>query len=124
AEIKGYSKLYYNINEHSTWYFFLQFPFFIAFTDCLIYLIHRGLHHPILYKRLHKPHHKWIMPTPYASHAFEPLDGFAQSIPYHLFPMIFPLQKVAYLVLFCFINIWTVMIRKFFHEKAIMRDTN
>ena len=28
--------------------------FFLLFTDCGIYWIHRWLHHPILYKRLHK----------------------------------------------------------------------
>ncbi|WPH02063.1 putative fatty acid hydroxylase [Acrodontium crateriforme] len=89
---------------------YLQFPVFLMFTDFGIYWIHRALHHPILYRRLHKPHHKWIMPTPYASHAFHPLDGYAQSVPYHLFPFIFPLQKFAYIALFTFIQIWTVMI--------------
>lgn len=53
------------------------------------------------------------MPTPFASHAFHPIDGFAQSVPYHLFPFIFPLQKLAYVALFMFINFWTVLIREF-----------
>ena len=91
-------------------YNFLQFPVFIIFTDFFIYWIHRGLHHPLLYKHLHKPHHKWIMPTPYASHAFHPLDGWSQSVPYHVFPFILPLQKFAYVILFVFINIWTILI--------------
>ncbi|KAF2261190.1 C-5 sterol desaturase [Lojkania enalia] len=110
-EIRGYSKMYdQTADGPGLWYNVLQFPFFIMFTDFFIYWIHRGLHHPLVYKRLHKPHHKWIMPTPYASHAFEPLDGFAQSIPYHVFPFLFPLQKFAYIILFAFINIWTIMI--------------
>ncbi|KAK4978453.1 hypothetical protein LTR28_005531 [Elasticomyces elasticus] len=50
------------------------------------------------------------MPTPFASHAFHWLDGYAQSVPYHVFPFIFPLQKFAYVALFMFINIWTVLI--------------
>ena len=120
AEVRGYSFIYDNISspgfthplldffgKHYSW---LQFPLFIFFTDFCIYWIHRALHHPILYKRLHKPHHKWIMPTPFASHAFHPLDGYSQSVPYHLFPFIFPLQKFAYIALFTFIQIWTVMI--------------
>ena len=110
-EVKGYAKFYDRLDEAPfPLYNYLQFPFFILFTDFLIYWIHRGLHHPMVYKTLHKPHHKWIMPTPYASHAFHPLDGFAQSFPYHLFPFIFPLQKFAYIALFGFINIWTVFI--------------
>lgn len=113
GEVLGYAKLYDLPSDAPfSLYNLIQFPFFILFTDFFIYWIHRGLHHPLVYKRLHKPHHKWIMPTPYASHAFHPLDGFAQSIPYHVFPYIFPLQKFAYIALFIFINVWTVFIRK------------
>ncbi|ODQ65378.1 sterol delta 5,6-desaturase ERG3 [Nadsonia fulvescens var. elongata DSM 6958] len=108
AEIRGYSKMYMQVE--SKLYLILQFPLFIMFTDFGIYLIHRGLHHRLLYRALHKPHHKWIMPTPYASHAFHPVDGYMQSLPYHIFPFIFPLHKVAYIFMFTFINIWTVMI--------------
>jgi lathosterol oxidase len=111
GEVRGYAKLYDSVaDEPFPYYNILQFPIFIGFTDFFIYWIHRGLHHPLVYKTLHKPHHKWIMPTPYASHAFHPVDGWAQSIPYHVFPYVFPLQKFAYVVLFAFINIWTVMI--------------
>jgi lathosterol oxidase len=111
AEVRGYSKMYdLSSSGPGTWYDFLQFPFFILFTDLFIYWIHRGLHHPLVYKQLHKPHHKWIMPTPYASHAFHPFDGFSQSVPYHVFPFLFPLQKFAYVFLFVFINVWTVLI--------------
>ncbi|SMR59592.1 unnamed protein product [Zymoseptoria tritici ST99CH_3D1] len=119
AEVRGYSFIYDNLSEvnhpivthiFGSWYTYLQFPIFLMFTDFCIYWIHRALHHPILYRRLHKPHHKWIMPTPYASLAFHPLDGYAQSVPYHLFPFLFPLHKFAYIALFTFIQIWTVMI--------------
>ncbi|KAI4139549.1 MAG: hypothetical protein L6R39_006231 [Caloplaca ligustica] len=111
GEVRGYGKLYDAPADAPFWlYNILQFPFFFCFTDFFIYWIHRGLHHPRVYRTLHKPHHKWIMPTPYASHAFHPVDGFAQSVPYHVFPFIFPLNKVAYIVLFAFINIWTVFI--------------
>jgi len=111
AEIHGYSKLYDLLEDQPFKYYnYLQFPLFLLFTDFCIYFIHRGLHHPLIYKHLHKSHHKWIMPTPYASVAFHPVDGFMQSLPYHLFPFIFPLQKFAYLGLFFFVQIWTVMI--------------
>ncbi|KAJ5329237.1 Fatty acid hydroxylase [Penicillium brevicompactum] len=111
AEIKGWSKLYDFTSESPFWgYTLLQYPLFICFTDSGIYWIHRGLHHPLVYRWLHKPHHKWAVPTPFASYAFHPLDGWSQSLPYHIFPMIFPLQKVAYLGLFVFVTLWTVLI--------------
>ena len=111
-ELHGYSKLYWNIdNSTGGWSaIFWQLPSFILFTDCGIYFIHRGLHYPPIYKKLHKPHHKWIVCTPFASHAFHPVDGYFQSLPYHWFPFFFPLHKISYILLFTFVNFWTVMI--------------
>ncbi|CAK9301603.1 unnamed protein product [Gordionus sp. m RMFG-2023] len=83
---------------------------FIAFTDALIYWIHRMLHYPPVYIKFHKQHHKWKVPTPFASHAFHPLDGFAQSLPYHIYPFLFPLSSHLYLLLFVSVNVWTVSI--------------
>jgi lathosterol oxidase len=111
AEVRGYTKLYDTTADGpGRWYDIAQFGFFLVWTDCIVYWIHRGLHHPRLYKTLHKPHHKWIVPTPYAAYAFHPVDGFAQSLPYHFFPFFFPLQKLVYVGMFVFINLWTVMI--------------
>lgn len=110
AELQGYSKLYWGIEEYGLKYFVLSFPLFLIFSDMGIYIAHRWLHSKWAYKRLHKPHHKWLITTPFASHAFHPVDGYLQSISYHIFPFIFPLQKVAYIALFGFVNIWTVLI--------------
>lgn len=51
-----------------------------------------------------------IVPTPYASYAFHFLDGYAQSIPYHLFVYVIPTQKWIYICMFFFVNCWTIMI--------------
>lgn len=111
-EIQGYSKLYDNIDDMPGGWFFQLFSIlsFLLFTDFGIYWIHRWLHHPLLYGRFHKPHHRWLICTPFASHAFHPLDGFSQSLPYHIYPFLFPLHKVTYLCLFGFVNCWSTLI--------------
>lgn len=113
AEVRGWSKLYdFSSEAPFPGYTWLQYPLFVCFTDCGIYWIHRWLHIPSVYRYLHKPHHKWVVPTPFASYAFHPVDGWSQSLPYHIFPFLFPLQKSAYLGLFTFVTLWTVLIRK------------
>lgn len=111
-ELRGYSKLYDDIGEFPNGWFQLIVSIlsFLFFTDMLIYWIHRGLHHRLVYKRIHKPHHIWKIPTPFASHAFHPVDGFLQSLPYHIYPFIFPLHKMVYLGLYILVNIWTISI--------------
>ncbi|KAK3585078.1 hypothetical protein CHS0354_004267 [Potamilus streckersoni] len=111
-EVRGHSKLYDNVTDTRLgWLGVLgSIVTFILFTDMCIYWIHRFLHHKLIYKYIHKPHHKWKVPSPFASHAFHPLDGFLQSCPYHIYPFLFPLHKYTYLMLFIFVNIWTVSI--------------
>ncbi|KAG0281469.1 c-5 sterol desaturase [Linnemannia exigua] len=89
---------------------FISCVAFLLFTDFGIYWVHRLLHHPLVYKRLHKPHHKWIIPTPYSSHAFHFLDGYLQSVPYHVFVFICPMHKYIYLGMFGAVNLWSVLI--------------
>ena len=110
-EVRGYSRLYMGIDGAKGWLVLgLSVVAFLMFTDCFIYWIHRALHGRFLYKHVHKGHHKWKVPTPFASHAFHPVDGWLQSLPYHFYPFLFPLHKVLYLLLFVFVNFWTVSI--------------
>lgn len=111
-ELRGYSKLYDDIGDFPNGWIHLIMSVisFLFFTDMLIYWIHRGLHHRLLYKHIHKPHHIWKIPTPFASHAFHPVDGFLQSLPYHIYPFVFPLHKVVYLGLYVLVNVWTISI--------------
>jgi len=108
-EVRGYSRLYRNIDDHSYGFAALSIVGFIIFTDSTIYWIHRLLHHPKLYS-IHKMHHKWIVPTPFASHAFHPVDGYLQSLPYHLYVFLVPFNAVIYLVMYFLVNIWTISI--------------
>ncbi|KAF8554063.1 fatty acid hydroxylase [Imleria badia] len=103
AEVMGYSRLYDDVSE----YRWLYFAFSILLC-CLVYCAHRALHHPMLYKPFHKPHHKLMGGI--ASHASHPVDGYLHSIPYHLFVFLFPLHRGLYLSPFVLINLWTVFI--------------
>jgi len=109
-EIRGYTKLYTDIADYGVPYLLLSVLGFLLFTDTAIYWIHRWFHHPLLYPIVHKDHHKWKVPTPYASFAFHPVDGWAQSMPYHMFVFLFPMQRHVYLSLFIFVQMWTISI--------------
>ena len=111
-EVRGYSKLYDGVDGGTYGWLFILFSAFtfLMFTDGLIYWIHRGLHNKLVYKYIHKQHHKLLVPTPFASYAFHPIDSLVQSIPYHLYPFLFPLNKLLFLAFFVFVNVWTVSI--------------
>ena len=146
GDVRGHSQLYDSIAEGPfgqqggvmPWlYMAFSAALFLWFTDFAIYWVHRWLHIPFLYKRLHKPHHKWIsaslssrsllshpvdmhsrahayppaVPTPFASHAFHPVDGYLQSVPYHMACYMFPIHKYMFIGLFSFVNLWSIFVR-------------
>lgn len=109
---RGYSKIYFEITEETGGWREIVFSTFIffAFTDCLVYIFHRGLHHPIIYKHVHKLHHTYKYTTPFSSHAFNPCDGFGQGVSYYLITFIYPIHHIQFIVLFTFVNFWTISI--------------
>ncbi|RYP07424.1 hypothetical protein DL765_009171 [Monosporascus sp. GIB2] len=118
AEVRGKSLLYSKVSDYGWPWLLISSILYMAFNDIGIYWIHRLEHHPSVYKYIHKPHHKWIganaddmiVPTPWAALAFHPLDGYVQSLPYHIFVFICPMQKHLYMVLFIAVQIWTILI--------------
>eukprot|EP01103_Thecamoeba_quadrilineata_P006252 TRINITY_DN15982_c0_g1_i1.p1 TRINITY_DN15982_c0_g1~~TRINITY_DN15982_c0_g1_i1.p1 ORF type:complete len:270 (+),score=19.33 TRINITY_DN15982_c0_g1_i1:67-876(+) len=106
----GYGRIYYSVDDYGWAYLILSVALFIIVTDFSIYWVHRGLHHPIMYKNIHKLHHTYRYTTPFSSHAFHPIDGWAQGVSYYLFCFIFPLHHILFVVLFMFVNIWTISI--------------
>jgi lathosterol oxidase len=112
----GGSRLYTNIDDYGYLYFVLSPLFFLIFTDTLIYWIHRILHWPSVYW-LHKLHHTYKETTPWSAFSFHPLDGFAQSVPYHLFALFFPMHSRLYTLTLMCVGLWTVNI----HDRMTLR---
>ncbi|KAK1991028.1 fatty acid hydroxylase superfamily protein [Colletotrichum falcatum] len=110
AEVRGKSLLYSRVDEYGISWMVFSALLFMVWNDITIYWIHRLEHHPSVYKYIHKPHHKWIVPTPWAALAFHPVDGFVQSLPYHVFVFFCPVQKYLYLCLFILVQVWTILI--------------
>lgn len=120
ASYRGYSKIYRNIDDYGWPYAIFSIVCFFFFTDCLVYWAHRGLHHPLIYKRIHKGHHTYRYTTPFSSHAFHPLDGFGQGLPYIIATYCFPVHNIIYVCLFVVVNCWTVMI----HDQVDFGETH
>jgi hypothetical protein len=65
---------------------------------------------PLFSFRALKFHSQSKVPTPFVSHAFHPVDGFFQSLPYHFFIFVFPIHRILYLILFVLANFWNIFV--------------
>lgn len=120
AQIRGYSKIHSEFNIINM---LISTVGFIVVSDTCLYWTHRLSHTiKIAYKYIHKPHHKWVIPSPFASFAFTPIDGFIQSIPYLFYSFVFPMNKYVYIVLYLGIFIWATSVHdsKAFLENPIL----
>ncbi len=56
------------------WVVLAQLVFFVFLDDFLFYWMHRTLHHPRLYKRIHAVHHRVVTPCAATGHYMHPVE--------------------------------------------------
>jgi lathosterol oxidase len=109
---RGSSRAYFAVSDYGWGYLLFSIVFLLVFTDTLVYWIHRALHARWLYKFVHRYHHDFRAPSPWASLAFHPLDAFAQALPYHLFAFLFPIHIGVYVGALIVVTLWTFLIHE------------
>jgi sterol desaturase/sphingolipid hydroxylase (fatty acid hydroxylase superfamily) len=87
----GYMRLYWDFPEYGMIWGVLQFFFLVFFYDAYFYWTHRLMHHPRVYRRVHKTHHKNTDPSPLTIFAFHPLENLIEFLPFVLVPMFLPI---------------------------------
>lgn len=99
------TKVYRHFSNHSALYYIGSTAFIIFFHDGYFYWMHRLMHHPLLYERVHKVHHLSKDPTPWAAFAFHPTEALLEIgfVPLLIFTI--PLHYSSLLIL----SIWQIM---------------
>ena len=101
----GYGALYFDISEHGWGYYAFSLAFMIFAHDTYFYWMHRLMHHPTLFKRIHLVHHQSVNPTPYTSFSFHPLESVVEFGIIPLLALFMPIHASA---LFLF-TLWSIV---------------
>ena len=123
------TRTYYNISDiGGPLYYSIFLVIYIILVEFGIYWMHRTLHtNKFLYKYIHGLHHKYNMSktaedksqnkraedmslTPWASIAFNPLDGILQASPYTFFLLFVPVHYYTHVFLLFFSGVWATNI--------------
>ncbi len=99
------TKVYRHFGDHSVPYYIVTTVFLIFFHDSYFYWVHRLMHHPLFYDRVHKVHHLSKDPTPWAAFAFHPFEALLEIgfVPILIFTV--PLHFTSLLIL----SIWQIV---------------
>jgi len=108
------TKVYFYVAEVGWLNYALYFLCYLTLVEIGIYWMHRTLHeNKFLYKYIHGLHHKYNKVntlTPWASIAFNPLDGILQASPYVIFLFVVPMHYFTHVFLLFFSGVWATNI--------------
>jgi Delta7-sterol 5-desaturase len=77
--LKPYTNLHSDFDLYGTFYFYLCFPLMLIIHDAYFYGIHRLMHHPKLFRLIHRVHHQSTNPSPWTAYAFHPLEAVLEA---------------------------------------------
>lgn len=96
ATSRGWTRFYRSIDEYGWGWFALSFVLMIVAHDAYFYWTHRLMHHPKLYRLVHRDHHLSTSPTVWGSYAFGPLEAIVQAGICPLVVLTMPVHPAAY----------------------------
>lgn len=67
----------------------------IILHDAWFYWTHRLIHHPRLFRRLHRTHHRSNNPTPFAAYSFDPGEAVVNAAFLPLIALVLPISFLA-----------------------------
>jgi len=110
-----YTLAYFHIQDIGGWGFYALYTLlYIVFVEIGVYWAHRTLHtNKFLYKYVHGLHHKYNSSetlTPWASIAFNPIDGMIQACPYVFGLFFVPVHYFTHVFLLFFSGVWATNI--------------
>lgn len=97
AQSNGYTQIYDNVGDFGWAYFVFSIVVMILLHDTWFYWTHRLMHHPKLFKYIHKVHHQSTDPSPFAAFSFHPLEAMVEAGAYIIFSFLFPVHLMALL---------------------------
>jgi len=102
---KGYTKIYFDANDYSVWWLPLSLIIALVAHETYYYWLHRWMHHPKIFKIVHKVHHDSNITSPWTAFSFHPIEGFFQAVflpallmvlPMHLYVLIIQLTIMTF----------------------------
>ena len=96
----GYTQLYLEFSSGWDWFWLPVGPLLFVFVqETYYYWVHRWMHAPGIYERVHKWHHESIETTAWTAFSFHPLEAVLQALIIAVSAVIIPMHAFAFLFL-------------------------
>lgn len=79
SPLSAYTLRYDDLSERGWGYWAFSVTIMIFIHDTYFYWAHRAMHHPSIYRLVHRVHHQSMNPSPWAAFAFHPLEAVIEA---------------------------------------------
>jgi sterol desaturase/sphingolipid hydroxylase (fatty acid hydroxylase superfamily) len=89
---KGFTKIYFDVHEFSFWWLPVSLVIALFLHETYYYFLHRWMHHPGIFRIVHKVHHDSNITSPWTAFSFHPLEGLLQAVFLPALLMVMPMH--------------------------------
>ena len=90
------------IYEHLGWFDIIYVPLSLVVAmflhETYYYWVHKAMHHPKVFKHVHKVHHESLISSPWTAFSFHPLEALLEAIILPLIVLLIPMHPVTILI--------------------------
>ncbi|HEX8546300.1 MAG TPA: sterol desaturase family protein [Cytophagaceae bacterium] len=100
----GWTRIYIEIQPIGWLWFLGSLMVYMIIHETYYYWVHRWMHHPKIFRHIHKVHHDSKITSPWTAFSFHPIEGFIEAI---ILPMMLFLIPINYYALIIYLTIMT-----------------
>lgn len=104
----GWTAVYWDVGDHGWGWFVASIALMALIHDSYYYWAHRWMHHPKVFRHVHRLHHEFHNPTPFASYAFHPWEAIVEVAwvaPVAFLVPVHPAAFAVYVVILTVLNV-------------------
>jgi sterol desaturase/sphingolipid hydroxylase (fatty acid hydroxylase superfamily) len=106
---RGYTAVYLEVSSFPWWWLPLSFLLALLLHEVYYYAMHRILHIPSLFRKVHRVHHHSKYPTPWTAFSFHPIESLLLALIFPVQLVLIPMHPVVILVQLVFMTVSSVI---------------
>lgn len=95
TDLKYFTKYYEDIHDYPLWWIPISLLLVLVIHDTYFYWMHRLIHTPFLFKKIHLVHHQSVNPSPWASKSFHFLEACMEILILPIILFLLPLHEIT-----------------------------
>lgn len=96
--LREFTRIYVDLSAYPWWWVPISVLLMLVLHDAYFYWMHRIVHHPKLFRKVHLLHHKSVNPSPWASYAFHIYESFLEAMIAPIILFLIPTHPLALLL--------------------------